>query len=42
MFYARSTLRLGWPLAMAVTVAAVRAVLNRLETMPLRPTTVEV
>jgi hypothetical protein len=29
-------MRLGWPLAMADTVAAVRAMLNRLDTMPLR------
>jgi len=38
MFFARRATRLGWPLATADTVAAVRAMRNRFDTMPLRAT----
>ncbi len=42
MFLARCTMRRGWPVAMADTVAAVRATLNKLETTPLRAIAVTV
>ncbi len=42
MFLARRTMRLGWPLAMADTVAAVRAMRKRLPMMPVRANAVTV